>query len=93
MSDDEGVPRCGDAMLHKPSGEVWVVAFVDNGMLAWSGWPAGMANLDDFEMAKRASDEEHLAAVKMWNDEPPSAGDWRRDRVLRLYGDVLRRIN
>lgn len=42
--------RTGDHVLHKPSGETWVVAFVDGDDLAWCGWPNGLARTSDCEL-------------------------------------------
>ena len=59
------MPRAGDHVLHEPSGETWVVAHVsDNGkMVAWCGWPAGMARLSECRLTKQCSDREHWALV------------------------------
>jgi len=51
--------RTGDTVHHKPSGEDWVVAYVDGEYLAWCGWPAGEAKLDDCELKQSCSDAEH----------------------------------
>ena len=80
----EPLPRCGDHVRHA-SGEVWVVAFVEYGRLAWAGWPEGTAALDDCEIIYRATDDEHRAWVDKWRDIDP-ATDMRPRRVLRLYG-------
>jgi hypothetical protein len=36
-----------DHVLHGPSGETWVVAYVEGDRLAWCGWPEGEAKLAD----------------------------------------------
>ena len=63
--------RAGDHVFHKPTGETWVVAYVDGDYLAWCGWPEGEAKLADCELVKRASDEEHL---RWLNDIANSSG-------------------
>lgn len=52
--------RAGDHVLHGPSGETWVVAYVDGDYIAWCGWPAGEAKVSDCTLVKPCSDEEHL---------------------------------
>lgn len=47
----------GDGVLHRPSGETWVVAYVNNGHLAWCGWPHGMAPVADCELVSEATAE------------------------------------
>lgn len=56
----------GDHVLHKPSGEKWVVAFVDHDRLWWCGWPEGTAALADCELIKKATAaERHNLLVDM----------------------------
>lgn len=57
-------PRAGDHVRHKPSGEDWVVAYVDGDQLAWCGWPPGEANLSDCEIIKQATDAEHIELLE-----------------------------
>lgn len=57
---NENLPRAGDLILHRPSGETLMVAYVDGQNLAWCGWPAGEANLSDCEIKKPCTDEEHM---------------------------------
>jgi hypothetical protein len=47
-----------DHVLHKPSGESWVVAYVKGDRLAWCGWPQGEALLADCTLTRKASAEE-----------------------------------
>lgn len=79
------LPRCGDHVLHRPSGETWVVAWAESGRLAWAGWPDGIAALIDCEITYHATDDEHRKAVNMWRDLSIES-DSRPSRVLRLYG-------
>lgn len=48
--------RCGDTVLHRPSGEKWVVAAADpeRDEIMWCGWPEGVAKLSDCELIDRA---------------------------------------
>ena len=77
--------RCGDAVIHIPSGEEWPVAYADyeTGYLAWSGWPEGRAKIEDCERVRIASDKEHMAHVMEWVGG--SSPDHRRAVVKRLY--------
>ena len=56
--------RCGDHVLHRPTGETWVVAYVDGNDLAWCGWPDGLARTSDCELVKACDDAEHLRMLK-----------------------------
>lgn len=79
-------PRCGDHVLHKPSGETWVVAYADPVIdrIAWAGWPNGTAKLSDCEITKRCTDAEHREEVEAWRKS--SGDDGRKSKVLALYG-------
>jgi hypothetical protein len=50
----------GDVVLHKPSGEHWVVAYVDGDKLSWCGWPEGLARVTDFELVRAAQPDARL---------------------------------
>lgn len=54
----------GDTVLHRPTGEEWLVAFVDNDRLAWCGWPEGFALLADCELLTKAAPGEREALLK-----------------------------
>lgn len=82
--------RCGDCVLHRPSGEEWLVAFCEGDELAWAGWPDGRARASDCDLVKRATDDEHRKAVAAWFrfDRDPN-GDSRRPAIARLYPDAV----
>lgn len=65
MTPDARPIRTGDRVLHRPTGERWVVAWADPSTddLHWCGWPPGLARLSDCERVKEASDEEHDAVL------------------------------
>jgi hypothetical protein len=79
--------RCGDHVLHRPSGEEWVVAYADyeSGNLAWAGWPDGSARIEDCDRIKTCDDLEHAAAVASWSRV---TDDSRPSVVARLYGSA-----
>jgi hypothetical protein len=51
--------RCGDIVQHGPTGERWVVAYVDGDRLGWCGWPEGEALISDCTLIKAANDVQH----------------------------------
>lgn len=58
--------KTGDTVLHKPTGETWLVAYTDdaNNRLAWCGWPQGLAKLSDCELIVECSAEESAALIR-----------------------------
>lgn len=48
----------GDTVLHGPTGEQWLVAYVRDDRLAWVGWPEGEAQLADCTLLTKATPEE-----------------------------------
>jgi hypothetical protein len=84
------LPRCGDTVRHRPTGDMLEVAFAHGDEFAWFGWPDGRAKLSDCEIVTRCTDEQHLAAVSMWLDRehrPDQRGscDSRIGWIRRLY--------
>jgi hypothetical protein len=59
MSNGGYIYRAGDIVHHEPTGEDWVVAYVDGERIAWCGWPAGEAMAADCWLKKSCTDEEH----------------------------------
>lgn len=63
----------GDTVKHGPTGETWVVAYVEGDKLAWVGWPQGEANLSDCTLTEKATPESRIsllramAGVRGWN--------------------------
>ena len=53
----------GDTVLHRPSNERWVVAYVEGDRLAWCGWPDGTADLSDCVLLRKTSPEQRLALL------------------------------
>lgn len=56
--------RSGDAVLHKPSGETWLVAWADENEVICCGWPETLAKASDCEIVRRADDKYHLEIVR-----------------------------
>lgn len=94
--------RAGDIVLHKPSGQRWVVAHVsDSGeMVAWCGWPGGMTNTTDVELVEPCDDATHMKTLR----DLSRIGDFRSDHARRTLdametsndnetdGQMLRRL-
>jgi len=64
----------GDIVHHLPSGEEWLVAFVQNGMMHWCGWPPGNAEEEEFrlvcsatpEMKQRLMEDKRTLYARAW---------------------------
>lgn len=76
--------RCGDHVHHKPTGEDWVVAYVDGDYLAWCGWPEGEAKLADCTLIKACSDEEHLKQLRECAASSGKRAIRAKDELIRL---------
>lgn len=50
----------GDVVYHKPTGETWLVAYVNGEYMSWCGWPEGQARVEDCELKKHATPEQRL---------------------------------
>ena len=85
-----GRPDTGDKVLHRPSGEEWLVGVVDGEYLYPLGWPPGRALVADCELLRKASGEDRL----MWlrdMAQPRNMQWWRDDRhriAVRILADM-----
>ena len=77
--------RCGDTVLHRPTGETWLVAYVEDNDLSGIGWPEGIARRSDCELIERCTDEEHAYWIDVFR-KSRSQDSFRTRAVLRLYG-------
>lgn len=55
----------GDTVHHGPTGEDWLVAFVDGDKLSPLGWPETVAKLADCTLLKKATPEDRA----MWQKD------------------------
>ena len=78
--------KTGDVVLHRPTGERWLVAYSENGYVCACGWPETLAKESDCELIRSASDEERAALLKEIADKP--AHDTRREYARRKLGMV-----
>lgn len=67
----------GDTVFHRPTGETWIVACVQDGRLSWAGWPEGTAVISDFELVERATPEQR---EKLLRDMAAMSGGDHRQR-------------
>lgn len=56
--------QTGDTVLHKPTGEEWLVAFEKDGRLYWCGWPEGCADTSDCELVEKGTYAQRQALLK-----------------------------
>ena len=80
----------GDHVLHKPSGETWVVAYADpaRNEIAWCGWPEGAAKISDCELVRVATSRESDLVISQWTKGVRTDSgqlDSRSLAVRRLY--------
>ena len=75
-------PRTGDHVRHHPSGQTWVVAFVEGDHVWPAGWPEGAERMSECTVVHRCTDEEHDYHVDLWRQSTPSH---RRTKVLEHY--------
>lgn len=54
----------GDVVLHKPSGETWVVAYVRGDNLCCVGWPESFAQVSDCDLTRAATPEERQTLLE-----------------------------
>ena len=54
----------GDVVLHKPTGEKWVVAYVKGEHLCCCGWPESLALVSDCELVTTAESESRLELLR-----------------------------
>jgi hypothetical protein len=65
--------KIGDTVLHKPSGEQWVVARIySNGDIIPAGWPCSLGRAEDIELVEECSEEAHDYLREKLTHLPPS---------------------
>ncbi len=78
--------RTGDEVLHKPSGETWLVAGVEDGRLMWVGWPEGTVPVTDCELTSAAPDD---LSIKLLHELAKiGANDMRCRYALRKLAEM-----
>lgn len=75
----------GDTVLHVPTGEEWIVAFVENNILCCCGWPATLVAVKDCILTEKANAEvrnELLHKLANMSETDPR-GAYARNRLLK----------
>jgi hypothetical protein len=73
----------GDHVLHKPTGETWIVARVDGDRLAWCGWPEGWARLSDCRLVKKARTRYRDSVLMELAGSDHHCAAWALDRIAK----------
>ena len=86
--------RAGDTVFHRPTGETWVVAHIDEARneLAWVGWPPGYGRLSDCVLKTECSDEQHveqLTRLASIDHDRAGGADFRKGYAARAL-ELLR---
>lgn len=74
----------GDAVLHQPTGETWLVARVDGSHLYWMGWPPGCASLADCVLLDKASTQWRDKTLSDIANSGHVCADWARERLAAM---------
>lgn len=53
-----------DVVLHRPTGEEWLVAYVANGKVCCCGWPLSYAPVSDCDLVRKATAEERADLIR-----------------------------
>lgn len=80
----------GDVVLHKPSGEHWVIAYVEGEQVCCCGWPKTYAPVRDCNLVKIATSEERLELLRKMADM--AAPDTRRTYARHRLEQVLPKL-
>jgi len=73
----------GDHVRHGPTGEEWVVAYVEGDRIAWCGWPPGLASLSDCTLQRKATPAERLALLQEMAPLNDHRGSYARHALQR----------
>ena len=72
-----------DIVRHAPTGEEWLVAYVENGKLCACGWPESLADLSDCTLVKKATEQEKQQLIQqlaaMGGHEYDSRRSWAKN--------------
>lgn len=79
--------RAGDKVHHTPTGEDWIVAYVDGEHMAWCGWPEGEAKVADCTVTEACTDAEH----RLWLSKI-AMGDGKRARMAKAALEALQPV-
>lgn len=77
--------QTGDTVLHRPTGEEWLVAFEKEGRLYWCGWPEGCADTSDCELVEKGTYDQRQALLK--NMAKMSGNDARKRYAQQVLAE------
>lgn len=80
MSPAEPI-NTGDVVVHGPSGEEWVVAYVRGERLSWVGWPEGLAEVSDCKIVSVATPAVRDALLQQMAKSDGLRGVYARERL------------
>jgi len=83
MTEPAQPPRCGDHIIYRPTGELWLTAFSEGEIVVPAGLPIRMARVVDCDVIFRCSDHDHQRLVGVWEY---AREDIRTPIIQRLYG-------
>lgn len=85
MSNEKIDIDTGDAVYHGPSGETWLVAYVEGDYLTACGWPETRALLTDCTLVRKATPERRRALLREMADM--HGDDSRKRYAIRALAD------
>jgi hypothetical protein len=75
-----------DTVKHRPTGEEWIVAYVEGDRLCACGWPETLAKLSDCTLTEKATESEKQKLIRelasMPGQEYDSRRSWARNYLL-----------
>ncbi len=77
-----------DTILHKPSGEKWLVAYARSGYVCCCGWPESLAPASDCELLEKASEEDRLALLRQMADSRGGNYDSRTSYARNYFHEL-----
>jgi len=82
VSNPSEIIDTGDRVHHAPTGEDWIVAFVENGHLYWLGWPPGRAEVADCTLVRKATPQQRKSTlISMARMDGDVRGEYARRKV------------
>jgi len=79
----------GSIVLHRPSGEEWIVGAVCelSGDLSPDGWPPTVSKASDCDLVEKATPERAEDKILLWAHKRTAQHDWRRSVNYQLVED------
>lgn len=77
----------GDTVLHRPTGEQWIVAYVNGDRLSACGWPDTIVPLADCELVHKARPGQRMDILQMMATSTGHRADYAREVLAALDPD------